>query len=111
MPSKYVKPQSNPNQRFTYPLTDSLNRSPTARVPSIEDRDGSPKTPVSSPEINYGGKERRSDVEKRASRKKYWSKIVDMVCDGMLLASGGGAVTGRNENESAGVVRIQPKKQ
>ncbi|KAK4958179.1 hypothetical protein LTR10_004605 [Elasticomyces elasticus] len=84
---------------------------PTACVPSPEDLNVPRKDLTSSPEINYGGKDRQSDVEKRASRKKYWSKIVDMVCDGMLLASGGGAVVGRNENESAGVVRVQPKKQ
>ncbi|KAK5717484.1 hypothetical protein LTR17_016098 [Elasticomyces elasticus] len=92
-------------------MPSNLNHSPTARVPSIEDRNVSPKTPVTSPEIIYGGKQTQSDVEKRASRKKYWAKIVDMVCDGMLLASGGGAVVGRNENESVGVVRVRPKKQ
>ncbi|KAK5702359.1 hypothetical protein LTR17_022392 [Elasticomyces elasticus] len=84
---------------------------PAACVPSSENRKAPLKDLTSSPEINYGGNERQSDGEKRASRKKYWSKILDMVCDGMLLASGGGAVVGRNENESVGVVRVRPKKQ
>ncbi|KAK5701831.1 hypothetical protein LTR97_004649 [Elasticomyces elasticus] len=84
---------------------------PTVCVPSSEDLNVRVKDLTSSPEIKYEGKRTQSDVEKRASRKNHWSKIVDMVCDGMLLASGGGAVTGRNENESAGVVRVQPKKQ
>ncbi|KAK4932107.1 hypothetical protein LTR49_001404 [Elasticomyces elasticus] len=88
---------------------------PTAQVPSPEVR----KTPLrhnsatSSPEIQHGGKPTQSNAEQRdrPSRRQYWAKILDMVCDGMLLSSGGGAVAGRNENESAGVVRVRPKKQ